>query len=150
MTTKQAAQIYKQLGIEAPADIAVPNAEYVKNTRRKIVDNIGFRSTLEATAYQILQGWQMAGAISNLKLQPVFIIQAKFRRDGKTIRAIKYTPDFSFVSESHPSWAKGERVIIEAKGFRTQPYLMRRKLFLCKYPDLRYEEWTRETLSHLV
>lgn len=131
-------------------EIATPDAEYVKNTKRKVVDGVNFRSTLEATAYQILHGWEMAGAISNLKLQPVFIIQAKFLRDGKTIRSMKYTPDFSFVSENHPLWKPGERVIVEAKGFRTQPFLMRRKLFLCKYPDLRYEEWTRETIAQLV
>ncbi len=142
MTTKQAAALYDRAGIKAPADIAAPDAEYIRNTKRKMVDGLAFRSTLEANAYQILRHWQMAGAISELKTQPRFVLQEKFIRDGRTIRQMVYTADFQFVRE-------GRTVVIEAKGFRTQPYMMRRKLFLAKYPEMHLEEWDREKVQEL-
>lgn len=150
MTSKEAALLYINAGFTPPAEIAAPNTEHIRNTRRKVVEGVEFRSTLEATAYQVLQGWQRAGLIRDLKLQPRFILQNKFRYEGKLIRAMTYRADFSFICEDHPSWNRGEQVIIEAKGFRTQPYALRRKLFLARYPGLRFEEWTKQTLQSLM
>ena len=49
--------------------------EFTAATRRKIVDGIPFRSTLEANTYQLLKSWESASAIRNLKLQPRFVLQ---------------------------------------------------------------------------
>ena len=151
MTTKDAALLYQRAGFKPPAEIAAPSAEHIRNTRRKLVDGIEFRSTLEADCYQLLKSWEAAGAIRNLELQPKFLLQPGFRRggpvDGEWVRAITYKADFRF-ERLHASdgW---EIVVVEAKGFRTQAYMLRRKLFLCKFPGVRFEEWTREKLREL-
>lgn len=150
MTSKDAALLYINAGFTPPPEISVPNTEHIRNTRRKVVEGVEFRSTLEATAFQVLQGWQRAGLIRDLKLQPQFILQNSFRHEGILVRAMTYRADFSFICESHPSWNRGDQVIIEAKGFRTQPYALRRKLFLARYPTLRFQEWTKETLRSLT
>ncbi len=142
MTTKQAAELYQRAGMKAPADIAAPGSEYIRNTKRKVIDGVAFRSTLEANAYMVLWHWQLAGAIAELKTQPRFVLQEKFIRDGRTIRQMVYTADFQFQRD-------GRVVVVEAKGFRTQPYMMRRKLFLARFPDVAFEEWDRAKVQEL-
>ncbi len=140
LTTKEAAMLYARRGLAPPHELAAPSTEHIRNTRRKTVDNIQFRSTLEADAYQILKSWQRAGAITNLELQPRFLLQPKFRHEGKTIRAMHYTADFRFVRNFRT-------VVLECKGFRTQPYMQRRKQFLFRYPEVIFEEWRREDVA---
>ncbi len=163
MNAADARKLCEQAKAPLPPGMHEGNFEHVRNTRRKIVDSIPFRSTLEANTYQLLKSWEAAGAIRNLKLQPRFVLQEKFKRDGKTVRAMHYTPDFGFdrfVSVPCTKHWKAEAFceackrtaawfphVIESKGHKTQPYQMRKKLFLAKYPDIRFEEWDRETLK---
>lgn len=144
MTTREAASLYQRTGQPVPADLAAPAPEKVRNTRRKIVDGIEFRSTLEAEAYQLLRTWEKAGAITYLKLQPKFVLQPKMRRFGQTIRAITYTPDFSCTL----GWS-GRPVVVDAKGYRMEVYKLKRKLFMQRYPDTAFWEWTRADVKEL-
>lgn len=143
MNSKQAAELFRRAGAVVPPELAEPSAEYIKNTKRKVLDGICFRSTLEANSYTILKLWQDAGRISNLELQPRYLLQAAFKRDGKTIRSLSYTPDFRFIRD-------GKTVVVESKGFRTQSFIMRKKLFLEKYRDVEFLEWTRETVKEYM
>ncbi len=155
VTSKEAALLYQRAGFSPPPSIAAPSVEHIRNTRRKVLDGIEFRSTLEADCYTLLTSWQAAGLIRRLELQPKFLLQPAFRRggptDGETVRAIKYTADFAFdrVPRAGYEGRDVERVVVEAKGFRTQAYELRRKLFLCRFPDVVYEIWTREKLREL-
>lgn len=98
-----------------------------------IVDNIGFASKKEAIRYMILKDMEREGEISSLELQPVFILQSKFKRGGKTIKAIKYIADFLYFV--------GDKAVVEdVKGFRTQVYMIKKKLFLKKYPEYEFKE----------
>lgn len=145
MNSRQACELYARAGRTPPPEIAAPSAEYIRNTRRKEIGGIVFRSSLEADAYQLLKVWQAAGVISELELQPKFLLQPKFihAATGEKVRAITYKADFSYRK------ADGGRVVLEIKGFRTQPYMLRRKMFLAKYQHLIFEEWTRETMRGL-
>ncbi len=146
MTEAEARRLCQQAAAPLPTGMHEGNFEHVRNTRRKVVDGIAFRSTLESQVYQLLKLWQAAGTIRNLILQPRFELQEKFKRDGKTERAMHYTPDFQFQRKPvAPSlfWAD---VVIEAKGHKTEAYRMRRKMFLLKYPYIEFMEWNRETL----
>ncbi len=149
MNAADARKLCEQAGAPLPTGMHEGNFEFTANTRRKIVDSIEFRSTLEARTYQILKSWEAAGAIRNLKLQPRFVLQEKFRRDGKTVRAMHYSPDFQYEDNRLDDNCREywRTVVIEAKGHKTQPYQMRKKLFLAKYPDIEFREWTRETLK---
>lgn len=143
MTTKEYVECLRRAGAVIPADVSVNgSAEHVKNVRRKVVDSICFRSTLEADCYQVLKSWQRAGVIKALECQPVFILQAPMRREGKTIRAIKYIADFAYTRD-------GERIVVDAKGFRLPVYQIKRKMFMATYPDIQFAEWTREYLRSI-
>jgi hypothetical protein len=138
MTTKRAAELYRNMGVKAPADIATPDASKY-NARKKVVDGHTFDSTAEARAYQLLKIWERHGAIAALTLQPSFVLQPKFRQDGKTHRQIAYRADFQFVRS-------GQTVVVDVKGFATQAYKIKRKLFQRIFPEIVFEEWTAETL----
>lgn len=147
MTHKQAAELLRRAGAPIPADLQT-SAEFIRNTRRKEVGGVVFRSTLEATAYQILQSWAAAGVITDLELQPKFLLQSKFRHEGKTVRAMTYKADFRFLD--HRQTISCIPTVVEAKGHRTEAYKMRRKLFLAKYrEEFKFEEWDKDTVREL-
>ena len=97
------------------------------------VDGIVFDSHKEAKRYQELKLLQKVGKISDLELQPEFILQDGFERDGKRYRAIKYVADFQYVQD-------GKLVVEDTKGYRTNEYLIKRKMFLKNYPEIEFRE----------
>lgn len=70
------------------------------------------------------------GVIEGLELQPRFLLQSSFRYNGKTERKIEYVADFRYR-------VKGEKIdtVEDVKGFKTDVYKLKRKLFLFKYGD---------------
>ena len=103
------------------------------SNKKTIVNGIKFDSKKEADYYNKLLLREKAGEISDIKLQPSFILQDKFRRNGKGIRAIEYRADFSFVEN-------GKDFIIDTKGFKTEIYKLKLKLLYFKYPDINFFE----------
>ena len=61
--------------------------------------------------------------------QPTVELQPSFKKDGKTVRAITYTPDF-FVK-----FANGKEVYVDVKGMSTQQGELKRKIWWYKYPN---------------
>ena len=61
----------------------------------------------------------------NVTLQPRFVLQQDFRRDGKSWQAIYYHGDF-----------KVGNVVYDFKGVETPVFKLKRKLFLKKFPEL--------------
>jgi hypothetical protein len=98
------------------------------------IDGIRFDSKKEAKRYIELKMLEKAGKIKELKLQPVFLLQEGFHRNGKAIRQITYRADFEYIDE------KGQKVVEDVKGFKTDVYKLKKKLFLKKYPDLEFKE----------
>ena len=101
------------------------------------VDGIKFDSKKEAERYSVLKELEDSGDIDCLELQPEYVVMEPFRHEGKAIRAIKYIADFRYVDE-------GGAVVEDVKGFRTEVYKIKRKLFL-KYiaenlPGVRFIE----------
>jgi hypothetical protein len=83
-------------------------------------------SKREAKRSTELQAMQRAGLISNLQEQVKFVLIPSQRGpDGKVIeRQVTYTADFVYLD------ADGNQVVEDSKGFRTQQYVVRRKLML--------------------
>ena len=98
-------------------------------SKKTTIDNIVFASKKEAKRYMELKLLERAGKIKNLELQPVFELQPTFKKFGKTYRAIKYMADFRYKEIN-------KIVIEDTKGFKNKVYLLKRKLFEYKYPDL--------------
>lgn len=93
------------------------------------LDGILFDSKKEAERYSELKMLERANLITNLELQPKFLLQEKFEYNGKVIRKIEYIADFKYIDE------KGNTVVEDVKGLKTDVYNIKKKLFLNKYMD---------------
>jgi hypothetical protein len=101
---------------------------------KTVVDGIAFPSRKEANKYEEFKLLKMAGEIIKFELQPEFILQDAYKRNGKTVQAIIYRADFKV-------WYKnGQVVVVDTKGFRTKDYLLKKKMLLARYPDIEFQE----------
>lgn len=89
----------------------------IKNVKRKMVNGIEFDSTKEARCWQDLCLMQQAGQITELRRQVPFQIVVC----GNHI--CQYTADFTFRKA-------GRAVVMDAKGFRTEIFKLKRKLMI--------------------
>ena len=94
--------------------------------KKVVVDNILFDSKKEANYYTKLKILKDAGKITDLELQKKFILQDKFTLNSKTYRAITYVADFVYKEN-------GQVHVVDTKGYRTQVYKIKKKLFMKKY-----------------
>lgn len=97
--------------------------------RKIVVDNIKFDSNLEATRYKELNLLLRAGEISNLELQPRFLLQDSFKKNGRTFRKIEYVADFKYIEN-------GKTIVEDVKGIQTDVFKLKYKIFEKVYPDL--------------
>lgn len=102
------------------------------------VDGITFDSRLEATRYCELKLLFKAGEISQLRLQPEFELIPAFRKNGKSFRKTTYKADFMYLDNR-----SGKYIVEDTKGFKTEIYKLKRKLFEHQYPDLTITEVTK-------
>lgn len=93
------------------------------------VDLYVFDSIAESKRYKELALLERAGEIQGLILQPKFLLQDGFRKNGKTYRKIEYIADFMYKE-------KGQIIIEDVKGKETEVFKLKRKLFEYKYPNL--------------
>jgi hypothetical protein len=92
------------------------------------IDNIKFSSIKEAKRYEELKNYQEQGKIRGLELQVKYNLQPSFKINGKTIRAIDYIADFTYTDNTTE-----ELVVEDVKGYKTDIYKLKRKLFAYKY-----------------
>ena len=60
------------------------------------VDMYVFDSIAESKRYKELKLLEIAGEIQGLELQPRFLLQEGFKKNGKTYRKIEYMADFMY------------------------------------------------------
>lgn len=107
------------------------------NNIKTIIDGIKFDSKAEGRRYVELKLRQRTSHISSLVCHPKFDLQPSFKKNGKTIRAITWSADFSY-------WFNGKRIIEDVKPFNKKKgkfiiepaAILRHKLFEYKYPEL--------------
>ena len=88
-------------------------------------DGQTFDSVREARRYRELSLLQRAGEISDLRTQVKYtLIPSQKKPSGGTERPVTYTADFVYKNKA------GSEVVEDAKGMRTQQYIIRRKLML--------------------
>lgn len=93
------------------------------------VNGIKFDSKKEARRYKELKILEKADEIKSLELQPRFLLQEKFKYNGKTVRKIEYVADFRYIDE------KGNTVVEDVKGMKTEVYKIKKKIFLKIYGE---------------
>ena len=103
------------------------------------IDGIEFDSILEAKKYKELKLLERAGLIKDLKRQVKFELQPKYIKNNKTIRAINYVADFVYFDVE-----KDKTIVIDTKGFRTEIFKLKKKIFEYVYPDLEIKEIRKE------
>ena len=103
-----------------------PTMSKYKN-KKVVVDNILFDSKKEANYYTKLKILRDAGKILDLELQKRFVLQQGFKLHGKTYRAITYIADFVYKDQ------EGQTHVVDTKGYRTQVYKIKKKLFMKKF-----------------
>ena len=103
--------------------------------RKTIVDGITFDSKREAIRYQELKLLERAGEIKDLELQPKYILQPKYRKNGKSIREIAYIADFRYFDTRH-----NKLVVEDVKGVKTEVYRLKKKIAEYVYTELEIKE----------
>lgn len=98
------------------------------SAQKTTIDGITFDSKKEAERYAELCLWERSGIISDLVLQPEFVLQPGFVYHGKKERAIKYIADFQYMQD-------GKTIVEDVKGKKTDVYKLKRKMFLALYGE---------------
>lgn len=89
--------------------------------RQVQVDGITFDSAAEARRYQELKLHERAGLLTNLELQPCFVIRVK----GTVV--CRYYGDFRYQTRD------GETIVEDVKGARTDVYRLKKRLVEAEY-----------------
>lgn len=83
--------------------------------KKTVVDGIKFDSQREATRYSVLKIMQVAGIISDLRLQVPYTITIN------GLKVCKYVADFVYIDN-------GREVVEDVKGMKTPTYNLKKKL----------------------
>ena len=117
------------------------------------IDGYCFDSEQEADYYKLLKEREAKGEISCLSIHKEFCLQPSFQKNGKLWGGIFYEADFCFyenyekglavnnVGEEYETIISRYR-IIDIKGFITDEFIIKQKLF-----EKAYENWTLEVLA---
>lgn len=93
-----------------------------------VIDDIPFDSIVEGNYYLKLKEDKAAGKIRSFELQPVFILQDKFEKDGNKYQPIKLKADFRVI------YPDGRAEVVDVKGMPTPVAIMKRKMFDFVHP----------------
>ena len=96
-------------------------------------DVVTFDSKREAKRFDALYVMAKQGHIKNLTLQPEYEIIPTCKHNGTTLRKIKYIADFRYEKN-------GKIIVEDAKGFHTDVYQLKKRLFLIQNPDIDFRE----------
>lgn len=99
------------------------------NNKKTQIDMYVFDSIAESKRYKELALLEKTGRITELELQPHFLLQESFKKNGKTYRKIEYIADFKYKEN-------GKIVVEDVKGKETDVFKLKRKLFEKKYLEL--------------
>lgn len=113
------------------------------NAKKVTVDGITFDSVAESRYYKYLLGLLNEGVVESFEMQKSYTLLDKFPhpKTGKTIRAIKYVPDFEVI------YTDGRVEVVDIKGFMKNPvFLLKAKLFMFRYQvPLLVVKWDSKT-----
>ncbi|MEK5108571.1 DUF1064 domain-containing protein [Cytobacillus sp. FSL K6-0129] len=96
---------------------------------KQVVDGHKFDSKAEAMYYGQLKWLLQAKQIKGFKLQPRYLLQEGFKKNGKTYRKIEYVADFEVQHLDDTT------EVIDIKGVETKEFMIKKKLFEYRYLD---------------
>lgn len=93
------------------------------------VDGIKFDSKDEAKFYETLKDRKAKKEILNFELQPKFVLQEGFKKNGKTYKQITYKADFRVYM------LDGSSYVVDVKGMLTDVFALKLKLYNARYNE---------------
>jgi hypothetical protein len=104
-------------------------ATHKYRAQKVTIDGNVFASKKEGKRFSELKLLERAKEISGLTLQPRYPMIVNGRK------VCTYVGDFSYLEE------KSRKLVCEdVKGFKTETYIVKRKLFLATHPDIVHRE----------
>ncbi len=103
--------------------------------KKVVVDGEEFDSQLEANRWYELKLLQRAKQIKDLRRQIRFELQPSYKKNGKTFQSINYIADFVYYDIN-----KKKFIVEDTKGYKTETYKLKKKIFEYKYPELEITE----------
>lgn len=104
------------------------------HAKKCTVGETTYDSKKEAKRGQELEYLNKIGVIKNLERQVKFELQPAYTNNqGKKIRPITYIADFVYEKN-------GKKIVEDTKGFRTDKYRIKKKIFEYKYPEYTFVE----------
>ena len=100
------------------------------------IGKVTYDSKAEYKCINDLSLKEKAGYISNLQIKPRYILLSSFKdNQDNTIRQISYTPEAYYIEN-------GQEIVLEVKSKPTitEAYIIRKKLFLKKFPHIKFIE----------
>ena len=91
-------------------------------------DGHTFDSIKEKNYYITLKLLERSGKIKELELQKEFELQPSYKLNNKTSRKITYKADFTYKTTQDDKMH-----VVDVKGFRTDVYRLKKKIFEYKY-----------------
>ena len=104
------------------------------------VEGKKFQSKKEANRYSELLMLEKAGEISDLKCQVPYVVSdaVEWIGESKKLPAIKYILDFEYKVKDVD---RNKRTVCEdVKGAKLRIYILKRSLFLNRYPNIQFKE----------
>lgn len=101
-------------------DGTIFEVEQLKKFNISDITGISFDSKMECDYYLDLMQRKRLGEITEIELQPVYVLQEKPK--------IKYIPDFRI------TYPTGHQEIIDVKGTQTAAFRIKARLFRAKFP----------------
>ena len=98
------------------------------HSKKVELDGHVFDSKIESRYYEQLKWLEINKQILFFRLQPRYLLQEAFKKDGKHFRKIEYIADF----EIHH--LDGSIETVDVKGMETAAFKIKKKLFEKKYP----------------
>lgn len=98
------------------------------HNKKATYDGYTFDSLKEKNYYIKLKLLERSGYIKELELQKEFELQPSYKLNKKTNRKITYRADFTYKTTEDDKLH-----VIDVKGFKTDVYKLKKKLFEYKY-----------------
>lgn len=97
--------------------------------KKVTIDGIVFDSISEGRYYNHLLDLMHDGVVESFEMQKPYTLLDKFAhpKTGKTIRAIKYIPDFEVI------YTDGRVEVVDVKGMQLPEFKIKAKLFMFRY-----------------
>lgn len=114
----------------------IPKKKNKYNNTKVVVNGIKFDSIKESKRHLELKMLLKVKKISELKLQPKFLLSKKVKFNGKTLRSRYYIADFQYIIDN-------ETIVEDVKSIATEEdktYRLKRHLFLSLYPQYKFIE----------